>query len=248
MKPSIDRFSEASDQYQLYRPKYPDQLYQLLLKHVSQKKRAWDCATGNGQVALQSAKHFEAVEASDLSPQQLAAAPKHPKIRYTACRAEQTPFPDQHFDLITVAQALHWFDVPAFHREAVRVARPGCLLAEWGYGLLQLEEPVQKVIDLFYRNIIGAYWDPERLHIDRQYEDLPFPFGRISVNQPLYMENHWTLEHLLGYFSTWSAVKRYHAQHHSDPVDLVREALFKAWGEENSKLVRHPIFLRIGVI
>ena len=138
---ALDRFSAQAADYARYRIDYPLALYDWLLPQVVGRARAWDCATGNGQVAVVLAGYFAFVEATDLSANQLAQAAPHPNIRYQTARAEQTPFLNQAFDLITVAQAVHWFEPAAYHREVRRVALPGAVLAEWGYGLVQVLGP-----------------------------------------------------------------------------------------------------------
>ena len=115
---SLDRFSAQAAQYARYRIDYPPELYAWLLPQVAVRIRAWDCATGNGQVAAVLAQYFEEVEATDLSESQLAQAPLLPNVHYRVAKAESTPFPDERFDLITVGQAVHWFEEPAWHREA----------------------------------------------------------------------------------------------------------------------------------
>ena len=127
---------------------------------------------------------FAHVVATDISETQLALAVQKPNIHYQRSRAEQTPFADQSFDLITVGQALHWFDIGAFHQEVRRVAKPGATIAEWGYGLVQIDTALDAVMLDFYRNRIGPYWDPQRKHIDDEYATLPF---RLPMHSELHL-------------------------------------------------------------
>jgi ubiquinone/menaquinone biosynthesis C-methylase UbiE len=124
MKPPIDNFSGQSAQYVLYRPRYPKELYNFLLSHTPARKAAWDCGTGNGQVAVELSHAFEHIWATDISANQLKQAPSLAHITYLQTRAEQTPFPADTFDLITVAQAIHWFDFDKFYQEVYRTANP----------------------------------------------------------------------------------------------------------------------------
>src|SRR5690349_10648465 len=113
--PALDRFSAQADLYARYRIDYPPELYAFLLATVPRRQRAWDCATGNGQVAAVLAQYFKHVDATDISQAQLDQAAARPNITYQLAPAEHTPFPDNSFALITVAQALHWFDQEAFN-------------------------------------------------------------------------------------------------------------------------------------
>ncbi len=129
MKEPIDQFSRQAKLYQQYRPKYPAELYEFVLANCPSRNRAWDCGTGNGQVATVLAESFNRVYATDISEQQLAHAPNEDHIIYQKMRAESTTFPINYFDLITVAQAIHWFDISAFFREVKRVLKPGGIIA-----------------------------------------------------------------------------------------------------------------------
>ncbi|GAA4445815.1 class I SAM-dependent methyltransferase [Nibrella saemangeumensis] len=240
----VDRFSGHADLYQQYRIDYPAELYNYLLSFVTNRQRAWDCATGNGQVAVILADYFAEVEATDISQAQLSKAVQRPNIRYQVTPAEHTPFPDQHFDLITVAQALHWFDVEAFHQEVIRVAKPGAIVAEWMYGVALVDASLDALIQDFYRNRVGPYWDPQRRHIDENYVNLPFPFADVQQRQ-FTIHRHWTAERFLNYLRTWSAVQNYIRQHQNDPVKYLAEELSGVWGEEE-KDVKFPVVLRVG--
>lgn len=245
---ALDRFSTQAAQYARYRLDYPPELYAWLLPQVGGRTRAWDCATGNGQVAAVLAQYFAEVEATDLSAQQLAQAPPLPNVRYQVATAEHTPFPDERFDLITVAQAVHWFDLPAYHAEVRRVAGPGTVLAEWGYGLGQTGEPaLDALIQHFHNETLGPYWDANRWHVLDEYARLPFPFARVRRAQ-FAVRRQWSAAWYLGYLRTWSAVANYGQQHAgADAVALVAAELTQLWGVGERELV-FPIFARAGVV
>jgi ubiquinone/menaquinone biosynthesis C-methylase UbiE len=246
MVPPIDRFSGHAGLYAQFRIDYPDELYDSILKRVPNPRRAWDCATGNGQVAGALADRFEQVDATDISETQLLLAVRKPNISYQLSTAEQTPFDDHTFDLITVAQALHWFNVNAFHQEVRRVAKPNAVIAEWGYGLAQIADNLDPILLDFYRNRVGPYWDPQRKHIDAAYSTLPFPFA--NVEQPTFeVRRSWTLDRFLNYLRTWSAVRQYIHENEDDPVGMLGEVLVKDWGEGEREIV-FPVFSRIGTV
>ena len=74
MKQSKDKFSTQSEIYKKYRPVYPQELYDVILKATKGRGACWDCATGNGQVANELSKHFDVVFATDLSENQIKQA------------------------------------------------------------------------------------------------------------------------------------------------------------------------------
>ncbi|NJN43173.1 MAG: class I SAM-dependent methyltransferase [Flammeovirgaceae bacterium] len=236
-----DRFSGHADKYAVFRPTYPQQLYQHILSKTSGRKTAWDCGTGNGQVARDLANHFEKVEATDISQKQIDNAAIHPSITYSISAAEKTTFNDNSFDLITVAQALHWFSLNDFFKEVQRVGKKGATLAVWGYNLPRLDKEIDKVLDHFYTEFIGAYWDTERRLVETRYANLEFPFREKEywTNQII---TSWSYEDFIGYVNTWSAVQNYIKVHQSNPVDHHFEKI-KPLFNENKIDVSFPLFL-----
>ena len=242
-----DLFSSASDEYARYRPGYPASFFDYLNSLLPARQNAWDCGTGNGQVARELAKTFEAVYATDISAAQLQQALPAENIFYSVQPAEQTDFEDHIFDLVVVAQAIHWFDFDRFYAEVRRIAKKEALLCATGYGRPKISEPVDALINDFYENVIGPYWDAERHFIDEQYKTLPFPFPEMQAPE---FENvlHWNLSQLIGYLNTWSAVKHFIKQNGFNPVDQLQRNLEKHWPAEEVKEVCFPLLLRIGRI
>lgn len=242
-----DRFSSDPKGYATFRPGYPDALLAYILEHTPGRGQAWDCGTGNGQFAALLAPHFAQVQATDISAAQLAQATPLPNVRYSQQPAEHTDFPAQGFDLVTVAQAIHWFDFDRFYAEVRRVAAPQAMIAVVGYPLCSVSPQVDAVLHHFYHEAIHAYWDAERRHLDAEYRTIPFPFQEQPC--PRFNSTHqWDLDRMLGYLRTWSAVKNYlHAQG-TDPVTLIEPHLRKAWGPAETQQVTIPIILRLGKI
>ncbi|SMD34762.1 Methyltransferase domain-containing protein [Reichenbachiella faecimaris] len=249
MKKPLDRFSIQSSAYKKHRPVYPSALYEEILGHVITREKCWDCGTGNGQVAEALSTYFRQVEASDLSENQLAQAPNLPNVHYSIQRAENTNFADDQFDLITVGQAVHWFDFEAFHSEVLRVSKPGGIVAIWGYGLLKVDERIDELTTEFDRDIVGPYWDVERRHIDSAYETIPFNFDPIKVKHSFVIEESWNTDRLEGYFNSWSCVQNYKQKHSGNsPVSALMERISEYWKAGETKKVSFPIFLRMGRI
>ena len=242
----LDRFSTQAEQYARYRIDYPPELYEFLLAHTPRRQRAWDCATGNGQVARVLAEHFQHIEATDISAAQLAQAPARPNITYQVAPAERTPLAAASCDLITVAQAVHWFDAEAFNLEVRRVARPGATVAEWGYGLVEVAETLNPLIQQFYADTMRPYWDANRWHIDDEYARLPFPFAAVQ-HARFQGRRQWSAAWFLNYLRTWSSVVKYEKQHGHDPVAQIADELTQRWGEQERAVV-FPVFLRLGTI
>jgi hypothetical protein len=82
--------------------------------------------------------------------------------------------------------------------------------------------------------------------VEEGYRTIPFPFTEITP--PAFrMEARWTLDQLLGYFSTWSATNRFMKATGRNPVETLSTELSRVWGDTNStRLVVWPLSLRIG--
>jgi len=241
-----DNFSKQAIEYAKYRPNYPPPLMAYLFNLVSNKHIAWDCATGNGQIAAVLAEKFMTVFASDISQKQLSNATIKDNIIYSCTPAERTDFEDNTFNLITVGQAIHWFNFDLFYKEVNRtLIKEGGVIAVIGYGLNTINKEVDTITQWFYTEIIGQYWDKERRYIDEQYKSIPFPFEEITA--PTFKsEFHWTLSQYLGYLSTWSAVQHYIRARGEDPVKLIAKKLSLIWKENELKKIGFPILLRVG--
>ena len=241
-----DLFSGQADSYAKYRPTYPDELFAFLLHQVNGREQAWDCATGNGQTALVLARHFTRVQATDISEQQLAKAPRLPNISYTLQPAEKTGFANDSFDLVTVSQALHWFDFDRFYPEVRRVTRSGGWLAAWMYGGLTINEPIDALKKQLHDETLGPYWDRARKFVNDNYANIPFPLEEIAC-PAFHITYDWTLEQLKGYLNTWSALQAFIRIHQFNPVDELMQRIAAYWTGTTMQ-VRFPLFLRMGRI
>jgi SAM-dependent methyltransferase len=241
----VDHFAAVSSDYAAFRPSYPAQLFAWLAGVAPARRLAWDCATGTGQAAVALAAHFERVIATDASRAQLERAVAHARVEYREARAEQSGLDSGSVDLVTVAQALHWFDTPRFFAEARRVLKTGGVLAVWTYGPLQVAGPeVDAVVQRFYHQIVGPYWPAERALVDSGYRSIHFPFESLAA--PAFrMAASWALGRLLGYLGTWSATARYREALGRDPIEAIREPLAAAWGSPGrEREVVWPLTLR----
>ena len=244
--PFHDHFSGVSSAYAAFRPRYPAALFERLAELAPGRESAWDCGTGSGQAARGLALHFTLVWATDASAAQLAAAAPHQRVHYRVARAEASGLPDRAIDLVTVAQALHWFERPQFYAEVRRVLRPNGVLVAWCYDLMHVTPEVDAVVHAFYTDTIGDYWPPERALVEKRYETLDFPFDRIDI-PPVDLGAEMNLTELAGYMRTWSAVTRFQEAKGHDPVTDVVDVLKPIWGPlETRRRVRWPLAILAG--
>ncbi len=244
-KPSFkDHFSGHSGSYATYRPNYPDTLFSFLADCCTQHTLAWDCATGNGQAARALTPFFDRVIATDASSAQIEAAEGDPNVEYRIAPAETSGLDAASIDLITVAQALHWFDIPGFFDEAQRVLTPGGVLAAWSYERCLVGPDCDQLINELYPDIVGPYWPPERKLVDDGYRSIELPMPSISSPE-FAMKAHWGVEEMLGYLRTWSASQRYLKDRGSDPLVTIEDRLRTIWGQEKREVVWR-LNIRIG--
>ena len=208
------------------------------------------------------AEHYEQVVATDVSEVQLERATPHPRISYV-----HTPLTtkddelvsliggsENSVDLITVAQAVHWFDLPKFYALASRLLRkPGGVIAVWCYNDIVISPAFDAALKAFHDTTL-PYWSGEIRHIFDGYKTLSFPFESVGLGaegDPLALDipKEISFGGLLRMVGSWSAV----AAAKSRGVDLLSDEvvgrLESAWG--GSELVRsvaYKAFMLVGKV
>jgi len=228
-----DNFSKQAAVYQSYRPTYPTELFSFLASLTPTHDLAWDCATGNGQAAMGLAPYYRQIYATDPSAQQIAHAQPHERVVYHVERAEQTALGDHSADIVTVAQALHWFNFDAFYAEVRRVLKPGGAIAVWTYGLPSLTPEIDRCVKHFHDHTVGRFWQRENRLVEQEYATVPFPFHNIPAPD-LHMEKPLSLQGLTGLLRSWSAVQRFIDAHGTDPVNGISDELANLWGKTSA--------------
>lgn len=240
-----DHFSGHAANYRAFRPTYPPGLFAFLASVAPGRDLAWDCGTGSGQAAVPLADHFARVFATDASAEQIANAEPHPKVEYAVAPAEECPLPDASADLITVAQALHWFDHDRFYAEVRRVCKPGAVLAATCYSAPSVGPDVDPILRR-WEDFIRPYWTPERAWVDAGYATIPFPFPELDAPR-FGVAVASSLAQFVGYLGTWSATKRYVAAHGSDPLERFLPEFAAAWGDPSTaRTLRWELAVRLG--
>jgi ubiquinone/menaquinone biosynthesis C-methylase UbiE len=239
-------------EYDKYRPRYPDSLFVDVASRCKRRQRAWDCGTGTGQAAHGLTSHFEQVLASDCSAKQIVQARKarrHLKIEYKECRAEDHWLPAGSIDLVTVAEALHWFDFTQFFAEVDRVLRPGGVLAVWWYRTPAIEKGIDELVEELYRApCLGPFWPYDRSHLDDDYARITFPYTETTAKSFTMVES-WNWAYFHGYLNTWSPI----CTSGTDPtakawIKAHISRIAMAWGQlEMVKEVRWRLSLQVGI-
>jgi ubiquinone/menaquinone biosynthesis C-methylase UbiE len=240
-----DLFSTQSNDYAKFRPSYPSELFEYLSKLSTSNKLAWDCGTGNGQAAVELAKYFTEVIATDPSQKQLDQAIKLPNIHYHQATAENFNLDhSKKIDLVTVAQAFHWFNHAEFAKVISKTVRPQGHLAVWTYAISSITPEIDKAVSVLYNDRLNGYWEKERVHVEDGYKNISMPFTEITTAQ-FNLKAEWTLEHLIGYLSTWSALQSYIKKNGSNPLEKEFINIQKAWGDKEIRTITWPLNLRV---
>lgn len=241
-----DNFSTQSDVYVRYRPKYPLELYSYLSSLTDAHELAWDCGTGNGQAAIDLAVFYNKVVATDPSESQIKNSLPNEKVKYLVEKAEDTSIDSNSVDLLTIANALHWFDFEAFYKEANRVLKNKGVIAAWSYGLPSISKKVDKIIRHFHDDILNDYWLEENRLIDKKYLTISFPFEQINSPKFFY-EKKMNLNELIGLVNTWSAIQRFITKNKYNPTEQLFNSLIAIWKRsEIEKKLRWELILIIG--
>ncbi len=244
--PFVDCSHEEAADYRESRPRYPAALADHLAAMCVSRDLALDSATGNGQAAGLLAPHFKRIVATDASPAQIANASRHRNVNYIIAHAEAAPLRDSSVDLVTVAVAIHWFELDRFYREVQRVVRPGGVLACWAYHLPTVSPEVDEVVGRFYAQTLRDYWSSRVRYVEEGYRSLPFPYERIET-PPFQLLQKWTLGRFSKYISTWSGAAEYRARLGKESLEEIREDLASAWGEPNlDREVTWDLHMRVG--
>lgn len=244
-----DTFDHESAEYAAARPHYPDALFAWLAETCTRTEAAWDCATGNGQAAIGLARHFRHVEATDSSAEQIAEAFPAENVRYSIQLAERTSFAESSFDLVAVAQALHWLDYELFWPEVRRVGRRGALFCAWGYAWFRGPEEVDQLLLEPVCDLVEPYWAKENRILWNGYaeEDVGFPFQRIAAPE-LSIEVTWPFEAIAAYVRTWSAFRRAVADNMASELERVIGTAEQRLGAKTTFSLRVPITMLAGLI
>ena len=218
-------------------------MFDYLSSLCARRDRAWDCATGNGQAAVEIANSFQSVIATDASAKQIESAIPSGRVEYRVASAEDSGLDSDSVDLLTVAQALHWFDIERYFGEARRVAVDNAILAAWCYGLCAIEPAIDAIVDELYSDLVDEFWPAERVIVEQGYRDIAFP--GVHIEAPDFdMQISWRVNDMLSYLRTWSACQRYRSELGEDPVTIIEPALRAAWGN-STHCVRWPLTLRL---
>ncbi len=245
--PDITRlFGHSAGSYASFRPDYPPELFDWLAERAPAHNRALDIGCGNGQASRPLTSRFRQVLACDSSSRQLQEATATDRLHLFVADARALPLASSCFDLITVAQALHWFAGPQFFSEIRRLLSPGGFFCAWCYSLMQVTPAVDARVRQLHGDLLHGYWPEGRASVDNGYRDIEVDFPQVQV-PGFAIERRWSFAHLLGYLGTWSAVQRWREERGADPLALIRHRLEQAWGDpEQLQTIRWPLHFVAG--
>jgi SAM-dependent methyltransferase len=237
-----DLFSIQASDYAKYRPSYPPELFEYLKTLVNEHHVAWDAGTGNGQAAVELAKFFERVIATDPSEKQLKAALPRENISYL-CEPAEAPSFSEKVNLVTVAQAFHWFRHADFAEAVKKISAKDCHLVVWSYAITCVGKDVDPLVEKLYNGLLGPFWEKERLHVENGYRKIEMPFQEITAPK-MNLKVQWTKEQFSGYLKTWSALQTYLKSNAGEKPAALLQEIEKAFGNDVRE-VSWPLNMRV---
>ncbi|XP_059288156.1 LOW QUALITY PROTEIN: uncharacterized protein LOC132041460 [Lycium ferocissimum] len=256
-------FIKQAQQYSEGRPSYPEELFDFIASKTPCHDLVWDVGTGSGQAAKSLAKTYKNVIATDTSPKQLEFAAKVPNVRYictspnmSMSEIETKIGAESSVDLVTIAQAMHWFDLPTFYQQANwLLKKPNGVLAAWCYTVPEVNSSVDAIFEKFYTVDAEPYWELQEKLVDEKYKTIDFPFEPVDGcdhNGPFEfkIEKMMDLDSYFIYLRSWSAYQTAREKGVELITDDVVDKFTSAWNEDgkSQKTVTYPIYLRIGKV
>lgn len=241
-----DNFSKQAAIYARYRPHYPVELFDFLASITPAHDLVWDAGTGNGQAAVALAERYNAVVATDPSAEQIKHAAAHERVAYRVEPAETPTLATGAADLVTVANAMHWFMLDRFYDEVRRVLKPGGIIAAWAYAVPAISPAVDKIIRHLHDVTLDSFWVYENRLVEQEYRTIPFPFEEISA--PSFVSTRqFMLDDVISYLDTWSATQKYMAANGVSPTAPLWEELAAVWGNaSDAKRVMWKLVMKVG--
>ena len=239
---------DHTELYSKYRPTYPKELYTegILSKLQTQNGVVClDVACGSGQASFDLASCCKLVIGVDPSVNQIGQAQKrleggHVKnVVFEVGNAENLDVilqkhgillngkKSEVFDLITVAQGLHWFDFKVFFSQVERLLKKGGVFAAWCYNtnVFENEKAQQVLMELYDGEDLKDCWTPRRFIIDDKYRTIPHvPFSEhVEYSSNTKSTRKITLENYIGFINTWSAINTYGEKHGQEAKNKLME-------------------------
>lgn len=235
--------SVVAERYASSRPEYPVELFEFLAELAPSKSLAWDCATGNGQAARRLSENFEKVVATDHSAEQLrrATSGDRKNIEYRVAEAEQSGLELGTIDLVTVAQAVHWFDLSSFYEEVSRVLKSGGLIAVWCYRRPKVNSIIDRIVYKLWHEAERP--DPIQL-VEEEYASLRFPFEEVAVPS-FTISVKWDCNRFVEYLSTWKWIAETRTAQSTPNENRLFQELASFWGAAERD-VEWDLFIRAG--
>lgn len=237
-----DHFSSIASKYKAGRISYPKALYDYLENLCSENNSAWDCATGSGQAAVDLSPYFKKIIATDISAPLLALAEASKNIEFQNSSAEESGIPSHSIDLVTVAQAIHWFHFDRFWEEVQRVSKNNAILAFWGYVWPGVNDKIDSILET-YLSVVDDYW-PERCRfLQSSYAAIEAPFKKLNTPS-FHVQEMWSAFDFLAHLESWSSTRYYREALQKDPIRRIKDDLIEQWGEDK-RMVRWDLPLKV---
>jgi SAM-dependent methyltransferase len=240
----------AAGRYIKGRPYYHPLVIERIKRFLSLAKplpRALDACCGTGLSSIALKEMAREIVGVDASAEMIALAEKDAGIEYFVASAEQLPFAEDEFDLITISQAFHWLDREKFLTEAARVLRAGCWLVVYDNYFSSVMEENAEFQRWYREDYLRKYPPPPRKWPAFTAEDSESANLRLMGQESYQNSINFTVETFVDYLVTQSNVIA-QVEYGEEEIGDVRSQLTKSikpiFGEfqEASFLFNSPIW------
>jgi ubiquinone/menaquinone biosynthesis C-methylase UbiE len=173
-------FGSVAETYERARPRYAPDAIEWLGTRLP-LRRVLDLGAGTGKLTRQLVETGAEVVALEPDPEMCAVLKRLlPDIELHEGSAESIPLPEGYVDVVTAAQAFHWFDAERALREMHRVVRPGGGVAlfwnEWDE-----DEPLTRHLNEIVASLRPRSWVRDT-EADHPLETTPL-FGDVELQR-----------------------------------------------------------------
>lgn len=245
------KFTGKSSLYDRYRPGYPSRFFhELISAYIGRKEKfvIADIGAGTGiftELIASIGKEVVAIEPNDDMRSILKERMEGKQVRCVNGSAEKTGITDTSVDLVTVAQAFHWFDAAAFKKECQRILKKnGLVMLIWNSRdhTSKLNKETAKISKKYCPNFQGFSGGINIEQLDLQ-QFFTNGYEHYAVSNPLKMDK----EHFIGRNLSASYAPKKEDYFYNEFVEELG-FLFEKYNKEDTLLVPNDLHVYVGAV
>jgi ubiquinone/menaquinone biosynthesis C-methylase UbiE len=221
-----NNFAKLVDSYAKYRRDYPEKSYKLIYNFCpSVEAIVLDIGCGTGIVTKHLSSYYKNITGTDREIAMTDFAKDDNKnLKFISAKAEELPFENESFDLVTVATAYHWFDFDLAGKEIFRVLKPsGKMCVFWR---MDISKSRNYLPQFAYDNLIKLISIIPKASREPITEEIFTRVGFSNVKKEEFaFEDTYTKEEILGYVQSHSTFNLLDDKQKEEYIRLNEEAV-----------------------